>query len=189
MNSKDTMDDISTAVVSSRLLAEIIQVSDRRIRQLADEGIIVRSSKGRYLLKESLKNYIVNLKVENAIKKNDKVEVNPNLDEVRDLNFEKACHEHVKRQIAELKLALMKGKVYEEHNVEEVLNDMLTAFKQKMLGVPAKLSSLLENRDRTVINQILTDEMSAILDEFSNYNPEDFLSDEFVDVEEDDMDE
>lgn len=188
MNSKDTLEDIGTVVVSSKVLADIIQVSDRRIRQLADEGILVRSRQGRYLLKDSLRNYIVNLKVENNMKQSGKPTPEASLDEISDLNTEKACHEHIKRQISELKLAVMKGKLYEEGNVEEVLNDMLTSFKQKLLGVPAKLSSLLENRDKKTINQILTDEMHSVLVELSNYNPEDFLSDLYIDVEED-MDE
>lgn len=183
MNSKDTIENLDTVAVSSKVLGDIIGVSDRRIRQLADEGIIVRSRQGRYILKDSLRNYIVNLKVENSSRENTG---KPILDEVQDLNLEKAKHEHVKRQIAELKLALMKGKSYEEKNVEMVMNDMLMNFKQKLLGIPAKLSVLLANREAAAINKTLTEELNGILYELSDYNPEDFYSDEYVELEEDD---
>ncbi len=185
MNSKDTIEKIDTVAVSSKVLADIIGVSDRRIRQLADEGIIVRSRQGRYILKDSIRNYIVNLKVENSAKQQ---EHKRNLDEVEDLATEKAKHEHTKRQISELRLALMKGKMYEEADVEMVLTDMLVTFKQKLLSLPAKLSARLENRDRAYINTTLTDEMNVVLMDLANYNPEDFKSDKYIDIE-DEVDE
>ena len=57
------VDDISAITVNATVLADIIGVTDRRIRGLAEEGILVRASKGRYNLKESLINYILTLKV------------------------------------------------------------------------------------------------------------------------------
>ena len=50
------VDDISAITVNATVLADIIGVTDRRIRGLAEEGILVRASKGRYNLKESLIN-------------------------------------------------------------------------------------------------------------------------------------
>ena len=186
MNSKDTIDNIDTVVVSSKVLASIMGVGDRRIRQLADEGIVVRSSQGRYVLQESLHNYIVNLKVENSAKQiNSANPGNVPLDEVLDLNIEKAKHEHIKGQMAELKLALMKGQVYKESNVEAVMNDMLTNFKQKMLGMPAKLSLVLSNKETAFIEAKLTEEINTVLSELSDYCPDDFLAEEYIDLEND----
>ena len=173
MNSKDTIEKIDTVAVSSKVLADIIGVSDRRIRQLADEGIIVRSRQGRYILKDSIRNYIVNLKIENSAKQQEP---------------KRSLDEHTKRQISELRLALMKGKMYEEADVEMVLTDMLVTFKQKLLSLPAKLSARLENRDRAYINTTLTDEMNVVLMDLANYNPEDFKSDKYIDIE-DEVDE
>ena len=41
------IDDISMITVSSRVLAEIIGVGERQVRNLAEEGILVRNSKSR----------------------------------------------------------------------------------------------------------------------------------------------
>ena len=55
--------DIDSTTVSAAVLGNIFSVTDRRIRQMAEEGIIVRAAKGRYKLVESLKNYTLALKL------------------------------------------------------------------------------------------------------------------------------
>ena len=81
--------DIDSLTVSAAVLGNIFGVTDRRIRQMAEEGIIVRAAKGRYNLVDSLKNYILSLKL--AVDSNDGD--NPD----GELNFEeeKALHERV----------------------------------------------------------------------------------------------
>ena len=65
------IDDISTVTVSSKVLAEIISVGDRQIRNLANEGILVRNTHGRYLLMKSLKKLLsLTLKIAKAGEKN-----------------------------------------------------------------------------------------------------------------------
>ena len=88
--------DIDSLTVSAAVLGNIFGVTDRRIRQMAEEGIIVRAAKGRYNLVDSLKNYILSLKL--AVDSNDSD--NPD----GELNFEeeKALHERVKRHISEM---------------------------------------------------------------------------------------
>ena len=49
--------DIDALTVSAGVLGDIFGVSDRRIRQMAEEGIVTRAAKGRYNLVDSLKNY------------------------------------------------------------------------------------------------------------------------------------
>ena len=63
------IDDISTVTVSSKVLAEIISVGDRQIRNLANEGILVRNTHGRYLLMKSLKIISLTLKLPRQEKK------------------------------------------------------------------------------------------------------------------------
>ena len=41
------IDDISMVTVSSRVMGEIIGVGDRQVRNLAEEGVLVRNSHGR----------------------------------------------------------------------------------------------------------------------------------------------
>ena len=118
------IDDISTVTVSSRVLGEIAGIGERQVRNLADEGIFVRNSHGRYLLMKSLKNYILNLKVAKA---GEKVASDFEAGELG-LEHEKARHEHLKAMITEIRLQLIKGQVHKSEDVGAVITNMFTKF-------------------------------------------------------------
>ena len=103
--------DISAITVNSAALEKIIGVSDRRIRQLAEENIIIRAAKGRYKLMDSITNYILTLKVQMEANNAESV------DGEIDLEEEKAIHERVKRHISELKLQTMRGELHKSEDV------------------------------------------------------------------------
>lgn len=171
--------DIDSLTVSAAVLGNIFGVTDRRIRQMAEEGIIVRAAKGRYNLVDSLKNYILSLKL--AVDSNDSD--NPD----GELNFEeeKALHERVKRHISEMKLQTMKGELHKADDVRLVMTDMLSSFKTRMMNIPAKVAPVLEDRDAGYIKERLTSEVTEALNELKDYNPADFYSDEYVEGEDD----
>ncbi len=173
-NNSKKINDISAITVSSKVLSEIIGVSDRRVRQLGEEGVFVRAAKGRYKFAESVKNYILTLKLAN-----DSNDI-PAMDDELDLEQEKAKKERVNRLIAELKLAKMKGEVHSSKDVELVMTDMLSSFKSRLMNLPAKVSPVLTNRDTGYINDYLTSEVLSVLSELSDYNPEDFYGNEYI---------
>lgn len=175
MEENKKVDNIDEVTVSTKVLSDLIGVSDRRIRNLENEGIIVKKARGRYSLKDSIKNYIKNLKINKNLKNND---VQPG---ELDLNQERAKYEVVKRKQAELKLALMNGELYKGKDVEFVMNDMLSNCRSKILNIPSKLTPLLVNvNDIDYIKKIITREINEVLSELKDYNPEDFRSDEFI---------
>ncbi len=174
----EKVDDISSVTVSAAVLSEIIGVSDRRIRGLAEEGILVRAAKGRYKLSESLHNYILNLKVANEGNF-----VIPNPEAALDLETEKAKHEVVKIQMSELKLRLMEGKVHRSEDVKAVMYDMLTAFRSRLMNHPAKSAPVLANMyDVGQIQTYLEKEMLEALMELRNYDPKEFYNDDYIDL-------
>ncbi|SHO50087.1 Phage DNA packaging protein, Nu1 subunit of terminase [Anaerocolumna xylanovorans DSM 12503] len=171
--------DVDSLTVSAAVLGNIFGVTDRRIRQMAEEGIISRAAKGRYNLVESLKNYILSLKL--AVDSNN--EENP--DGELDIDEEKALHERVKRHISELKLQTMKGELHKAQDVEAVMSDMLSAFKTRMMNIPSKVAPVLEDRDAGYIKDKLTEEVNDALNELKDYDPKAFYSDEYVEGEDD----
>lgn len=178
--------DISAITVNSATLEKIIGVSDRRIRQLAEEGIIVRTAKGRYKLMESARNYILFLKVSIEASGADLP------DGKLDLEEEKAIHERVKRQISELKLLTMRGELHKSLDVERVMTDMLVSVKAKLLSMPTKLAPLLVARENAdYIRALINKEVLEALNELKDYNPKEFYSGEFVagENDEDEMEE
>ncbi len=171
--------EVDSLTVSVGAMANIFSLSERRIRQMAEEGIIVRAAKGRYRLVESLKNYTLALKLAAEGANVDNPDGEINIDE------EKALHERIKRHISELKLQVMKGDLHKAGDVERVMMDMLASFKTRLMNIPSKVAPVLENRDAAYIKDRLTKEVMEVLNELKDYNPKDFYSDEYVEGEED----
>jgi len=178
VSSTSKIDEIERVTVSSGVMEGLLGVTDGRIRQLTREGILARASKGRYLLFDSMKNYIKTLKIQNDLKMGG--------DGEGEINYEKehAKHEKVKRQQAELKLALMMGELHKGTDVERVMNDMLVSMRSRLLNLPSKISPILALKNDTgSIQRILTDEIHEALYELKDYNPSDFYSEEFVELD------
>ncbi|RKJ18413.1 hypothetical protein D7X48_18210 [bacterium D16-50] len=171
--------DISAITVNSATLEKIIGVKDRRIRQLAEEGTVVRAAKGRYKLLDSVMNYILTLKVAAEASGAESQEGELDLEE------EKALHERVKRHISELKLQTMMGDLHKSEDVERVMTDMLASVRTKLLAMPAKLAPLLVARsDVSYIRTAVNKEVLECLNELKDYNPKDFYGDGFIGEEE-----
>ena len=176
------VDGMDTITVSAKVLGEICGIGDRQIRNLADEGIMCKNSHGKYLLLNSLKNYIITIKVAKAGQN-----VESNFENVLDLDTEKAQHEHVKRQIDEIKLAMIQGKAHKSEDVERVITDMFEKFRSKLQAMPAKLAKKLEGKDRIDIQNILQRDINSALEELAAYNPAIYYSDEYIDIGEDEI--
>lgn len=172
------MNDLTAVTVSATVLGQILGVGDRMIRHLAEEGILQRNSHGKYILLSSVKNYILTLKVSKAGE-----HIDAPLSDELNLDAEKAMHEHVKRQMSELKLQLIKGQLHKSEDVERVVTDMLARFQSKMEAMPAKLAKKLEGKKKSAIQDILLEEISSALNELSSYNPADYYADEFIEME------
>lgn len=182
MSEEHKVTDITSVSVSAKVMAELLGVGTRQVRNLAEEGILLRSSHGKYMLCESVKNYILTLKV--AKVGEGKIQTMPdnlNLDE------EKAKHEHLKCCITEIKLKLISGKVHRSEDVQRVVTDMLVRLRSKLAALPAKTAGKLAGKPREEILELLKGEISGALQELSDYSPADYYSDEHIDVEENDI--
>lgn len=157
--------------VSQSHLARILEVSHQRVNQLIEEEVVVRdesSKSGGVFLIESLRNYYLS---KNTVKDNESGSVN--------FWKEKGLHERAKRQMAELKLRVRKGELYEASIVEAVMTEQLVNFRNKLLGIPAKFATRLEGKSRAEINDALTEEIENCLDELSkNYKNANFSGDD-----------
>jgi phage terminase Nu1 subunit (DNA packaging protein) len=177
MADKLTKEDLSDISVNAGVLEELFGVGDRMIRYLVEQGVVEKVSRGKYGLMKSVKNYITTIKVASQ----GKIESEGELD----LDEERAKHEHVKRQITEIKLQLIRGETHKAEDVEAVMTDMFQKFKAKMESMPAKLAKKLEGEERIEIQKILKSEIEGALNELAAYNPENFYSDEHIDVSDD----
>jgi len=147
---------------SARELAELLGISERRVNQLVNEGVLRRELEGNFDLTQSIATYYENKYA--------------NKDE--DSYWEeRALHEAAKRKLAELDLARKQNMSHDAGDVERVMTDLLSNLRSQLLGVPAKMAVHLENKSRTVIMDELAKEIESRLSELSDYNPEMFSDD------------
>lgn len=150
--------EIQSMTCMQTQLARALNLSKQRINQLIDEGIVVRdetSFTGQVMFFESLQNFFLS----RSVKLGGEISVN--------FWKERGLHEKAKRELAEIKLAQARGELYDATTVESVLSELLTNFRSKLLGLPAKFATQLEGKSRDEINSMLTAEIEENISELT----------------------
>ena len=142
---------------TSKVIAGYLGLTERRIRQLRDEGILEEKRPGLYDLRGSIARYIAYLG--GGVGK-------------ENLNAERARLTKEKRLAAEMDNRVKRGELHSTKDIELALSTMLMNFRTKTLAIPAKLSPELAqmNGDRQKIFDRLRDECEELLQELSNYD-------------------
>lgn len=181
-NDVKKIDNVEKVTVSSTVLSNLFGLTTRRIRQLENEGVIQKIARGKYSLQDNIKSYITYIKASADLKENKTEEGKIDYDE------EHALLERRKREKMELELAAMRGTMHYSEDVERVMNDMLSNFKAKILALPSRAAPRLITLSTIAdIQEVLQNEVLDALNEMSQYNPNDFYSDEYVDVLDDEV--
>ena len=79
----------------------------------------------------------------------------------------------MKKQISLLKLRKLRRELHEAADVEAYLSNMLIRFKNRLMAVPTKLAMQVSGEeDLNVIIQTIKRELTAVLEELSEYDPD-----------------
>lgn len=108
-------------------MSQYLNITERRVRQLRDEGVIAEARPGLYELVPTMQKYIRFL----------------NSGSKADLNEERARLTKAKRENAELENRRMKGELHDTEEVEKAVKGMCLNFRNRLLILPAKLSPTL----------------------------------------------
>lgn len=119
-------------------LAKLLNITQRRVNQLAEEKIITRQPEGDFVLPEAIAEFY-SFKFQS--------------DEAIDFMAEKALHEKAKRELAELELQKRRNEVHDAADVELVMTDMLTNLRSQLLGLPAKWRRSLPIGIKTILTR------------------------------------
>lgn len=162
--------------VSGVELAEYLGLSDRRVRQLDKEGVVIKSQRGKYDLKASVLGYI------NSIRQDEKKK-DVDLEKLKiSREAESLMHERLKKRKTELEVLNLEKKMHTSADVEYFWNAMVLAAKSRITAIPVKCAPILVGiEDRKEIQSILKREVSDALSELANYDIDKFESD-FEDV-------
>lgn len=160
--------DVKDIVVNTTAIAKMFNLTERRVRQLVEEGVINRVGHGRFDLIDTVSKYVTFLKLSaTGMDENDVTE---------SLEYEKWLHEKAKREKAEIELAHLKNEMHRSEDVEKVLNHMVMAFRSKMLSLPTKLANMLVNKsDPKLIEALIERDIHEALQELSEYDPSMFI--------------
>ena len=77
----------------------------------------------------------------------------------------------------------MRGTMHYSKDVERVMNDMLSNFKAKVLALPSRAAPrIITYNSIADIQEVLQNEVLDVLNELSQYNPNDFYSEDYIEV-------
>ena len=116
---------------TAAVVAQWLDISDRRVRQLRQKGVLEEARPGLYNLKDCVHRYIEYLKKDGSA------------EEAVDYNAERAKLARAKREKEELELELKRREVLQAADVEKVMVEMLLRFRQKIRNIPVKQSPAL----------------------------------------------
>lgn len=165
---------INAVTTTQTQMARALKISQQRVSQMVQQGVIPVDDNGDILLVEGIKAY--------CRMKKQAVE-----EEEVDFDKERAKHEKAKREIAELKLDEMKKNAYSAKVVEYVMTEMASNLRTQLLGLPSKLAPVLEGKTKEEIYTTTTREIEEKLSELASYTPD--LFDEEIEDGEDEEDE
>ena len=151
-------------------LADMLGVSQRRVRQLAVDGVAVKTRAGRYDLKLSVQNYIRN------IKDKDKTS-NQGIDKIKAAReAEGLMTDRLKKKKIELQERKMENQLHEAEDVKMIWNTMIVAAKSRITSIPTKTAPKLVGLENIKeVESILSREVKEALNEIAEYDVNKFV--------------
>ncbi|HYE80864.1 MAG TPA: hypothetical protein VEG39_01720 [Clostridia bacterium] len=142
-------------------MSKVLGVSQRRIQQLENDGVLIKNSDSKFELSKNVELYY-NWKLKPTSAAN--------------YENEKALHEKAKREKAEMVNAKLQNWLHDAKDVELVMTNMLINFRNKMLNIPSNLSpKLVRQKNINIINYELDKAIKEALAELKEYDPSMFL--------------
>ena len=155
---------------SAAVIAKLFGVTDRRVQQLAKEGIIPAESTKpyRFDLLKTVQTYIKYLSDKvNGRESKSADNVQAEADKLRadaDLKQSKA-------KMAALQLKELEGQMHRSEDVEAVTNDLVYTIRSMILALPGRLAmDVVQAKNANEASAIIRAECNKILNELTEYN-------------------
>lgn len=145
-------------------IAKLFGLTERRVQQLARDGIIPKPEKNQYELIGCVRSYI-NYLQQRAFGKGAAPQ---------DTHFERARLLKAQADMAEIELAERTGLLVTVERIEADWVQMVTACRAKLLGIPTKTAYQIANlKDPEEVEKFLKRTIHEALLELANYETED----------------
>ncbi|WP_116963075.1 hypothetical protein [Fastidiosibacter lacustris] len=140
-------------IVTARVLAKLLKLSERRVQQLVKEGVLTKEKNGQYPMIENIHRYIDYIGVR---AKNDDSDIDLNVA----LKEEKLRLIKAQADNEEIKARLASNKAIDAEQLEHALAEVLGMMRNKLLSIPERVeTTLVGETDKDVFKKILTAEL------------------------------
>lgn len=142
---------------TTKIVAQYLDLSERRVRQLRDEGVLEEKLPGLYDLRSSVRRYINYLRGDE--------------DGKADLNEERAKLTKEKRIAAETENKVRNWELYRKSDITVGMTTVVMNLRSRLLALPNKLAANIAklDGDEGKIMDLLQSSLYEIMEEFSNY--------------------
>ncbi len=141
---------------TSKSVAEWLGLTERRVRQLRDEGVIQEKAPGLYDMRPTVTRYILFIRKGNS---------------KTDLNDERAMLTKAKREAADMENKVRRGELHSADDIERGIKTLCLNIRSRFLTLPAKLAPTLAamDGDQARMFDELKKAIDEALEELSNY--------------------
>jgi phage terminase Nu1 subunit (DNA packaging protein) len=170
--------DGNIGLYSKKTIAELLNLTERRIEQLAQQKIIPKAGRGIFDLGPTVHAYVKYLQgIAYGTITVDKSEITKQFLQAQ------AEEREAKASMAKLELSVMQGRLHEAEHVKKIMVDMVVACRSRLLALPAKSATTVANMtDPPEIAGFLREIVNEALDALSEYDAERFneLNEKYV---------
>lgn len=141
---------------TDKVVADWLALTQKRVKQLRDEGVLIEKSPGLYDLRASVLRYVNYIRTGNRA----------------DLNGERALLTKAKREAADMENEVRRGTLHSSEDIEKGIKTMCLNIRGRFLTLPAKLAPKLAELggNQAAIFDELNQAMKEALEGLSNYN-------------------
>ena len=156
------MSKAGTPTYPASTIAKLLMLTERRVQQLAKDGIIPKSERGRYELGPSVQGYIRFLQDRNVTAGSNQQPI--------DYAAEKARKLKAERQKIELELQRARGDLVPLRQLERALANTFAELKTNMRTVPSRVATaLIGEESETRIKQVILAEIDQALEALGDF--------------------
>lgn len=151
------MSKAGTPTYPGSTIAKLLMLTERRVQQLAKDGIIPKAERGRYELGPSVQGYIRFLQDRNVTAGSNQQPI--------DYAAEKARKLKAERKKVEIELARIQGEVVPLKQLERALSNTFAEVKTNMRSVPSRVATaIIGEESETRIKAVILKEIDQALD-------------------------
>lgn len=156
------------ATCTVKELAELFGYTTQRIDQLTAEGIVVKRSRGKYAVWDSVRGIVYHRET----RRKNQWEGDPDSESAGDYEAHRARLTKAKADIAEMDAGVRKAQVHDAGAVATVWGDMIANAKAKLLSMPTTLAGRVHGEESLeVIRDLIEEAIHQALTELAEYDP------------------